>query len=380
MLARKVAPSRRPDGSFRYGGGMIPRRRGGPCGVRMHDRSAFRRLIRPTRAHPHHRSCVRIARLRFRWPEKYVFGVPKKSRPIAALASLATLAALAACAPASTGADDGRPTVLTTFTVLADIAENVAGEHLRVESITKTGTEIHGYEPTPQDVARASEADLILDNGMNLEAWFAQFVESADAPHVVVSEGVEAIDITADAYAGKPNPHAWMSPLNVQAYVDTMAAAFAELAPDHAADFEANAAAYKTELQAVHDDLVARLATLPEAQRALVTCEGAFSYLARDAGLTEAYIWPVNAEQQATPQQIAATIEFVNENDVPAVFCESTVSDKAMQQVVDATGAAFGGILYVDSLSASDGPVPTYLDLIRHDADTIVAGLTGAAP
>src|SRR5690606_32141049 len=136
----------------------------------------------------------------------------------------------------------------------------------------------------------------------------------------------------------------------------------------------------KHELQQVQDDLVDSLSRLPENERALVTCEGAFSYLARDAGLAEAYIWPVNAEQQATPKQIAAAIEFVRENEVPAVFCESTVSDRAMKQVVEATDADYGGILYVDSLSAADGPVPTYLDLIRHDADVIVTGLTGGAP
>lgn len=287
--------------------------------------------------------------------------------------------ALTGCAGPDGTTDDDRPVVLTTFTVLADIAQNVAGDHLRVESITKPGAEIHGYEPTPGDVRKAADADLILDNGLNLEVWFAQFVDSVDVPHVVVSEDVEAIDITEDAYAGKPNPHAWMSPANVQLYVDTMAAAFSDLAPEHAEEFAANADAYKAELQQVQDELAADLAVLPENERALVTCEGAFSYLARDAGLTEAYLWAVNAEQQATPRQIAATIEFVDDNDVPAVFCESTVSDKAMQQVVEATGATFGGTLYVDSLSEADGPVPTYLDLIRHDADLIVAGLTGGA-
>jgi manganese transport system substrate-binding protein len=287
------------------------------------------------------------------------------------------LAGCAATRPAAEAPSDGKPVVLTTFTVLADIARNVAGDHLHVASITKVGAEIHGYEPTPGDIAKAADADLILDNGLNLELWFAQFVDSADVPHVVVSDGVDPIDIAEDAYAGKPNPHAWMSPANVRTYVDNMVTAFGGLDPEHADDFAANGEAYKAELQGIQDELVAELSALPETQRALVTCEGAFSYLARDAGLTERYIWPVNAEQQATPQQIAATIDFVKERDVPAVFCESTVSDKPMQRVVDATGARFGGTLYVDSLSEADGPVPTYLDLIRHDADTIVAGLTG---
>ena len=286
---------------------------------------------------------------------------------------------LAGCGIASSGAQKDRPLVLTTFTVLADIAKNVAGDHLEVASLTKAGAEIHGYEPTPRDIAAASEADLVLDNGLGLEAWFAQFVDSVDVPHVVVSEGVEVMDITGDVDAGKPNPHAWMSPLNVQVYVENMVEAFSQLDPEHAEDYAAQGAEYTAQLQEVHDDLVAELETVPEEQRSLVTCEGAFSYLARDVGLSEQYIWPVNAEQQATPQQIAAVIDHVDAQDVPAVFCESTVSDAPMQQVVEATDAQFGGTLYVDSLSAPDGPVPTYLDLLHHDADTIVEALTGGA-
>jgi manganese transport system substrate-binding protein len=269
--------------------------------------------------------------------------------------------------------------VLTTFTVLADVAQNVAGDKLRVESITKAGAEIHGYEPTPGDIRKASQADLILDNGLNLEAWFAQFVEGLDVPHAVVSDGVQVMSISEDSYQGKPNPHAWMSPVNVQIYVDNMVKAFSKLDPGNEAAFEANGAAYKAELQAVKDQMVQELAGVPESQRALVTCEGAFSYLARDAGLREIYIWAVNAEQQATPQQITRAIEYVKANKVPAVFCESTVSDAPMRQVVGATGARFGGVLYVDSLSEPDGPVPTYLELIRHDSNLITKALTGAA-
>jgi manganese transport system substrate-binding protein len=297
----------------------------------------------------------------------------------AAVAAVVVLAS-SACAARDDGGANGKPVVLTTFTVLADIASNVAGDHLDVESITKAGAEIHGYEPTPGDIKRASRADLILDNGLNLEAWFARFVDGLDVPHVVVSDGVEVMNIAEDAYAGRPNPHAWMSPKNVQIYVDNMVRAFSDLDPDNAAGYLANGQAYKAQLQHIHNDLVDELATLPLNQRALVTCEGAFSYLARDAGLTEKYIWPVNAEQQATPQQIASTIEFVEVNEVPAVFCESTVSDAPMRRVVEATGAKFGGILFVDSLSEAGGPVPTYLDLIRHDARTITGALANRDP
>ena len=292
------------------------------------------------------------------------------------VAAVVTLGVVSACAPQDYP-DDGKPIVVTTFTVLADIASVVAGDRIHVRSITKPGAEIHGYEPTPGDMRRSAKADLIVDNGLNLESWFSQFVEPLDVEHVVISDGVKPIDITSDAYAGKPNPHAWMSPLNVEIYVDNLVRAFTGIDPGGAVAFQANAVAYKKQLRQVHDDLVAALRTVPEKQRALVTCEGAFPYLTRDAGIAEHYIWPVNAEQQATPKQVSETIDYVRDNDVPAVFCESTVSDRPMKQVAAATGARFGGTLYVDSLSDADGPVPTYLDLIRHDAKTIVSGLTG---
>lgn len=301
----------------------------------------------------------------------------------AALACLALAATLSGCnSPgAISGQDDSdRPVVLTTFTVLADIARNVGGDKITVESITKAGAEIHGYEPTPQDIAKASRAHLILDNGLNLEAWFEQFIVELDVPHVVVSEGVEVMDISEDANAGLPNPHAWMSPVNVQIYVENIRDAFIELDPENREYYTRNATAYNAELETLEKNLVQGLSGLKENERALVTCEGAFSYLARDAGLTEKYIWAVNAEQQATPRQIASAIEFVKDNEVPAVFCESTVSDAPMQQVVQGSGSTFGGTLFVDSLSEADGPVPTYLDLIRHDTDVILQALTGEKP
>lgn len=293
-----------------------------------------------------------------------------------------SVSALAGCARTVGDEDfsiteDPRPLVLTTFTVLADMARNVAGEHLLVESITKVGAEIHGYEPTPGDLRTAEQAELILDNGLGLESWFEKFVERVPAPHAVVSDGVEPVYIRADAYAGKSNPHAWMSPKVAEVYVDNITSAFVDLDPPHAEDYRANAESYKAQLREVGDRLRADLDTLPPNERAVVSCEGAFSYLARDFDLQEAYLWPVNAEQEGTPKQVVATIDFVRDNDVPAVFCESTVSDKAQRQVAEDTGARFGGTLFVDSLSEEGGPVPTYLDLLTYDARTITDALLG---
>lgn len=299
-------------------------------------------------------------------------------RPVAALLAIVLLAAGCTRATGAGTGTDPRRLVLTTFTVLADMARVVAGDHLRVESITKPGAEIHGYEPTPGDLRRASDADLILDNGLGLEAWFAQFVDRLDVAHVVVSARVDPIDI-ADR-PGTPNPHAWMSPRAAQSYVSVIAEAFSDLDPAHASDYRANAERYRGELEALHTETVTALATIPPDRRVLVTCEGAFSYLARDTGLTEAYLWPVNAEREATPRRVARAIDLVRQRSVPAVFCESTVAPGPMERVAEATGARFGGTLHVDSLSAPDGPVPTYLELIRHDVTRIVEGLTGGHP
>lgn len=277
------------------------------------------------------------------------------------------------------GQNSSTPLVLTTFTVIQDMASRVAGEFCQVESITKAGAEIHDYEPTPDDLKRAQKAQLILNNGLGLERWFERFVDDSPAQRADLSEGITAIPIAEGDYQGQANPHAWMSPTNGKIYVENIVRALSNLVPDHAKDFEANGNAYKKELDNISSHLIEELSALPENQRTLVTCEGAFSYLCRDTNMKELYLWAVNAADEGTPQQIAKVVEAVKSQQIPAVFCESTVSPKAMQQVADETGVTFKtdekNILYVDSLSEADGPVPTYLDLLQHDADAIVSGL-----
>lgn len=288
------------------------------------------------------------------------------------------LALLAGLAAFPAWADEFK--VVTTFTVIADMARNVAGEHATVVSVTKPGAEIHGYEPTPRDLVSAQDADLILWNGLNLERWFEQFLSNlGDVPSVTLSDGVDPMPIREGAYEGKPNPHAWMSPTSAQIYVDNIAAALVAADPENAEAYKANAAAYKAKLADTLAPLQAAIATVPEDKRWLVTCEGAFSYLARDLGLREAYLWPINADQTGTPQQVRRVIDTVRENAIPVVFCESTVNTDPAEQVARETGAAFGGVLYVDSLSEPEGPVPTYLDLLRVTTETVTRGLTAAA-
>ena len=278
---------------------------------------------------------------------------------------------------AATSAQAEKFKAVTTFTVIADMARNVAGDMAVVESITKAGAEIHGYQPTPRDIIRAQDADLILWNGLNLELWFEQFFRNLkDIPSATLTDGIEPMSIAEGEYLDKPNPHAWMGLTNALIYVDNIQNAFSIHDPDNADAYKANAVAYKKRIKAAIAPLKETILAVPEHKRWLVTCEGAFSYLIRDFEMKELYLWPMNADQQGTPQQVRKVIDGVRKNNIPAVFCESTVSQSPAQQVARETGAAYGGVLYVDSLTEADGIVPTYVDLLRITSETIAAGLT----
>ena len=159
-------------------------------------------------------------------------------------------------------------------------------------------------------------------------------------------------------------------------YVDNIANAFAQHDLQNASIYRANAAEYKAEISLTIGPLKNAILAVPEDQRWLVSCEGAFSYLIRDFGMKELYLWPINADAQGTPQQVRKVIDGVRDNNIPAVFCESTVSQAPAKQVARETGSRYGGVLYVDSLTEADGAVPTYLELLRVTSETIAAGLT----
>ncbi|MDZ5076026.1 metal ABC transporter solute-binding protein, Zn/Mn family [Nesterenkonia sp. HG001] len=304
----------------------------------------------------------------------------------AALLALGALL-LSSCSPAGgsdSGSDEAEPSsedvpvVLTTFTVLQDIAAEVGGDRVDVRSITPLGAEIHEYDPTPGDVRDAAEADLVLANGLGLEAWLEQFLDQSEASTVVVTDDIDPLSVTRlpghpdDSTEMPINPHAWMSPQQGVKYVDAIDEALTDLSPQDAEVFAENADALREELEDLDAEARDRAEQLDDVH--LVTCEGAFSYLAEDLDLGEHYLWPVNADDEGSPQQIEAQIRYVQDHQVPTVFCESTVNEAAQQQVAQDSGAELGEPLYVDSLSAEDGPVPSYLDLLRHDLELILDG------
>lgn len=288
------------------------------------------------------------------------------------------LCCLPACKPAATAPDVRSKRILTTFTIIQDMAQNVAGTNAVVESITKPGAEIHEYEPTPLDIVKAQSADLVLWNGFGLERWFEKFFGNVkNVASATLTEGIEPMGISEGPYNGKPNPHSWMSPANAVIYVENIRQALVKLDPTNAAAYSANAAAYTAKLKAIDEPIRQKLGEIPADRRWLVSSEGAFSYLIRNYGLKELYLWPVNADEEGTPQQVRKVVDTVRANQIPVVFSESTISDKPMQQVAKETGARYGGVLYVDSLTDAAGPAPTYLKLLEHNAATIVKGFLG---
>ncbi|NRB25322.1 metal ABC transporter substrate-binding protein [Shewanella sp.] len=266
--------------------------------------------------------------------------------------------------------------IITTFTVIADMARNVAGDAAIVESITKPDAEIHNYQATPGDIRRAQGADLILYNGLNLELWFEKFFHNLnDVPRTIVTEGIAPMGISQGPYSGKPNPHAWMSAPNALIYVENIRQALVRYDSKNAATYNTNAKRYSAQILVAVEPFKAQLDTVPKGRRWLVTSEGAFSYLTRDYDLQELYLWPINADAQGTPQQVRKVIDQMRQHTIPVIFSESTVSAKPAQQVARETGAKYGGMLYVDSLSSSSGPVPTYIELLTTTLSTIARGL-----
>ena len=271
--------------------------------------------------------------------------------------------------------NENKEVILASFTVLADMIKNITKDDFIVSSITKPGVEVHGYQPTPSDLVKASKAFVFVDNGFGFELWAEKFVSNLKVKRITIAEELDPIFISEDFYKGKPNPHAWISPKRGMIYVDILVESLSELRPSKRELFEKNGKVYKEKLSKLDKEFSLFISNLDKDKRYLVTCEGAFSYLTNDYGLEEAYLWPVNAESQITPKRMLRTISLVKDKNVPSVFCESTVSNESQLIVANETGAIFGGYLFVDSLSDDTGPANTYIKMLEHNLNLIKKGL-----
>ena len=275
---------------------------------------------------------------------------------------------------------EGTLSVVATFSIIADMVEQVGGELVNVYTIVPIGEDPHEHEVLPGDMVVVSDADVILYNGMNLETgngWFDALLEATDREAVVVSEGVTPIYLTTEGLEDYQDPHAWIDIRNGVVYIENITRILSGLAPEYTDIFEANAQAYIANLEALHDEWSGVFSEIPDSERLLVTAEGAFRYFGYTYGVEVNHIWEINAHEEGTPEQMMRIVGIINESNVRVLFTESSVEVLYMEQVSEETGVPIFDMLFTDSLSESSGPAATYYDFMRHNLETVFNGLTG---
>lgn len=290
---------------------------------------------------------------------------------------------LTACAgpPVARPADGDRPVqAVASYSIIADLVQNVGGERVAVTSLVAFGQDPHTYEPTPRDMQLVAHADIIFYNGFDLELWFDRLVQNAGGQGrtVEVSAGITPRVIDTGTYRGYPDPHAWMDVRHVMHYVGNIQAALTALDLDGQDIYAANAAAYLQELAELDAWIRQEVSRIPAERRLLVTTEDAFRYFAAAYGFeVVGYVFALAPEDEPSARHIAALIDRIDERRVPAVFIETTLDPKLMQRIVEQTGAVAGGEVYVDSLGEPGSAADSYVAMMQHNVRTIVAALAG---
>ena len=323
--------------------------------------------------------------------------------------------------------------VVATFSILGDMVERIGGEHVALTTLVGPDGDTHVYQPTPAAARAVSEADILVVNGLQFEGWLDRLIDASDfdGVRVVATDGIEPMafddmhdhgdshedhaeeaghddeehaeaahdddhgheehaeaahddDHGHDEHAeaandhhdhGALDPHAWQSLRDAVTYVDNITAALAEADPANAADFYQNRAAYVAEIGALDAEIHEILAGLPADRRIVVTLHDGFQYFGRDYGLTFLAPQGLSTESEASAQDVARLIERIRDDGISAVFVENITDRRLLEQIASETGAKIGGTLYPGALSGSDGPAPTYLEMMRHNAMTLAQAL-----
>lgn len=282
--------------------------------------------------------------------------------------ALATLLLLGVMNAASA---NGQPTVVASFSILADMAAYLGGEHVQVTSLVGPDSDAHMYQPTPGDARRLGGADLVIMNGMDFEGWMPRLLASAGftGPVVVASTGVEPMIVR-----GAEDPHAWQSLTQAKTYVDNIVAALIDLKPAFRDDFLRRQAAFVAELERLEIWARDSLHKVPQ-QRKVVTSHDAFAYLGRDFAIE--FLAPIGAstEDEASAAGVAQLIQQIRQERIRAMFVESISDPRLLQQIARETGVAVGATLYSDALSGPEGPASTYLQMMEHNLSQIINAL-----
>lgn len=283
---------------------------------------------------------------------------------------------VAGCGAEDTGtSEDGEGLkIVTSFSILGDVLENIAGERSSVTYIVPIGEEPHEYEPVPSDFQAVSDADVFYVNGLGLEEWLQRLVENtSDVDVVEVSPTIDALPLEE---SDGLDPHAWLDVKNVMKYVEVIRDDLVERDPDGAEIYVANAKAYLQDLQELEEWIHDQVTTIPEEQRTIVISENAYRYFGEAYGFDTVGIWELNSHEEGTPGQISRVVDIVKELDLPAVFVETTVNKSFMTTVSNDSGVDIAGEVYTDAVGLEGSGAETYIDMMKHNVDTFVSGLS----
>jgi zinc/manganese transport system substrate-binding protein len=291
------------------------------------------------------------------------------------------LLATAACAllTAAPALAQERVKVVATFSILADLAKNVGGDRLEVEALVGPNGDAHVYAPAPADAKKVADAKVVLTNGLGFEGWMARLVKASGtkAPIVVASKGVKArkADGGHDHDHGGSDPHAWQSVANVKTYVTNIRNALIVADPSGKEAYEANTNAYLVKLDALDKDIRDAVAKIPPERRRIITTHDAFGYFKDAYGVDFIAPQGVSTESEASARDVAKIITQIKKQKIPAIFIENVSDPRLLKRISDETGAKIGGTLYSDALTDEKGPAPTYIDMMRHNVETLAAAL-----
>ena len=294
-------------------------------------------------------------------------------------------AVLAACILASGPASaQDKPVAVVTFSILADLTQRIAGDHAQVLTLVGPNGDAHVFEPGPRESAELARADVLIANGLGFEPWLQRLEDASGfkGKVLVASDGVAPL--AAEEEEGEAHedeghegidPHAFQDLGNAQIYVANIAKGLSEVAPDHAADFKANADKLIAEIAALDRQLKADFAAIPQDKRRVLTSHDAFHYFGRAYGIEFVSVQGLSTEAEPTADDLVKVVRQARAGDLSAIFLENMSDPRLAETVARESGVRMGGALYADALSEADGPAPDYLSLVRYNARQLLSGM-----
>jgi zinc/manganese transport system substrate-binding protein len=290
---------------------------------------------------------------------------------------LISAAALSALCAAGRGSAQNKLKVVATFSILGDLVKNVGGDRVEVSCLVGPNGDIHVYSPSSADAKKALDADILFANGLGFEGWLSGLIRASGikAPMVVASSGIRPLLRVRRTGQNLINPHAWQSVPNVKVYIANIRDGLIAVDPSGKAAYEANAAAYSAQLDAIDDEVIDLIAKIPPERRRVITTHDAFGYFSVAYGVTILGAQGVSTEAEASANDVANLITQIEHQHISAVLMDNISQPYLIERIAKESGAKIGGTLYSDALSEESGPAHSYIDMIRHNVQTLSAAL-----